>query len=345
MALKIKKQLVSSRKYTYSGKNGKRFIVVHQTDNWQVGANAQAHANLQSNGNTRDASWHWQVDDKQAIQSFPHDVRCWQAGDGKATNGGNYNGISIEICLNRDGNYVKAMENAAKLVRKIMKDEGIALVNVKQHNFFSGKNCPSEIRRGRDGITWPKFIEMIAKVENPPQSKPSKPSKPATNLYRVRKSWSDAKSQKGAYSVLANAKAEADKHKGYSVYDSNGKVVYKGKAAQPAKPSKPTKPSKPKANLAVDGSLGPATIRALQAYFGTPVDGKLSKPSMVVKALQKWLGTTQDGYISEPYSNAVAALQRKFGTKVDGRISKPKSLVIMELQRRLNAGNLDKPAK
>lgn len=44
--------------------------------------------------------------------------------------------------------------------------------------------------------------------------------------YRVRKSWDDAKSQLGAYTVLANAKAMADKHPGYEVYDWNGKQVY-----------------------------------------------------------------------------------------------------------------------
>lgn len=44
--------------------------------------------------------------------------------------------------------------------------------------------------------------------------------------YRVRKSWDDAKSQLGAYTILANAKAMADKHPGYEVYDWNGKLVY-----------------------------------------------------------------------------------------------------------------------
>ena len=44
--------------------------------------------------------------------------------------------------------------------------------------------------------------------------------------YRVRKSWEDAKSQKGAYKVLKNAKACADKNEGYFVFDWNGNVVY-----------------------------------------------------------------------------------------------------------------------
>lgn len=44
--------------------------------------------------------------------------------------------------------------------------------------------------------------------------------------YRVRKSWDDAKSQLGAYTILANAKAMADKNPGYEVYDWNGRQVY-----------------------------------------------------------------------------------------------------------------------
>ena len=55
-----------------------------------------------------------------------------------------------------------------------------------------------------------------------------------TALYRVRKSWSDAASQKGAFHDLSNAKACADKNPGYSVFDENGKVVYPtGTAFQP----------------------------------------------------------------------------------------------------------------
>lgn len=51
-------------------------------------------------------------------------------------------------------------------------------------------------------------------------------TKPSDNLYRVRKSWADASSQIGAYSILANAKAMADSHPGYTVFDSSGKAVY-----------------------------------------------------------------------------------------------------------------------
>ena len=52
--------------------------------------------------------------------------------------------------------------------------------------------------------------------------------------YRVRKSWADAKSQKGAYKILDNAKKCADQNPGYKVFDADGKVVYEPKAAEPA---------------------------------------------------------------------------------------------------------------
>lgn len=42
------------------------------------------------------------------------------------------------------------------------------------------------------------------------------------------------------------------------------------------------------ASGAIDGEIGPATIKALQKKLGTPVDGKVSNPSQMVKALQKW---------------------------------------------------------
>ena len=45
-------------------------------------------------------------------------------------------------------------------------------------------------------------------------------------LYRVRKSWADSKSQKGAYKVLTNAKKCADANPGYSVFDGSGTKVY-----------------------------------------------------------------------------------------------------------------------
>ena len=48
----------------------------------------------------------------------------------------------------------------------------------------------------------------------------------SNNLYRVRKTWEDSKTQKGAYKILENAKKCADANPGYSVFDVNGVNIY-----------------------------------------------------------------------------------------------------------------------
>lgn len=57
---------------------------------------------------------------------------------------------------------------------------------------------------------------------------PASKKKPKAETYRVRKTWKDTKSQKGAFSSLENAKKCADKN-GYFVFNSKGKVIYHGK--------------------------------------------------------------------------------------------------------------------
>lgn len=52
------------------------------------------------------------------------------------------------------------------------------------------------------------------------------PEKLTEGYYYVRKAWEDKKSQKGAYKVLKNAKACADRNPEYAVFDGEGNVVY-----------------------------------------------------------------------------------------------------------------------
>ena len=47
-------------------------------------------------------------------------------------------------------------------------------------------------------------------------------------IYRVRKSFGDIKSQKGAFFLFETAVKTAQKHK-LNVYDNNGKLLYKYK--------------------------------------------------------------------------------------------------------------------
>jgi len=152
----IKQQLVKSTNRISVGKNLINYITIHETANTAPGANAQAHANLQTNGNVRQASWHYQVDDKQVIQSYLDTARCWHAGGN-----GNYQSIGIEICVNSDGNYQKAVENAVKLAKILMARYNLNASRVVQHNFWTGKDCPRFLRNGSKGINWTRFKAML----------------------------------------------------------------------------------------------------------------------------------------------------------------------------------------
>ena len=83
------------------------------------------------------------------------------------------------------------------------------------HRWFANKSCPGNWMYAR-------MDDLASKVTAALGGKPSE----RKQLYCVRKTWSDFKSQKGAYKVLTNAKACADKNPGYSVFNSDGKAVH-----------------------------------------------------------------------------------------------------------------------
>lgn len=64
-------------------------------------------------------------------------------------------------------------------------------------------------------------------------TKVERPKEEKEVWYRVRKTWSDAASQKGAYHNLEYAKKCADENKGYSVFDEAGNVLYSNTAFEP----------------------------------------------------------------------------------------------------------------
>jgi N-acetylmuramoyl-L-alanine amidase len=57
------------------------------------------------------------------------------------------------------------------------------------------------------------------------------PAPAPSGWFRVRKTWADVASQKGAFTILDNAKRCADQNPGYSVFDESGKVIYGGAPA------------------------------------------------------------------------------------------------------------------
>lgn len=143
----------------YRSKSQIKYIVIHETGNRAKTATALAHAKLQFNGNSRQASWHYTVDDKSAYKHFENTVICWHAGNANY----NFNGIGIEMAVNHtdDSDYEKTLINTAELVASLMKLYNIPIDNVIQHNRASGKNCPEILRSGKAKCkinTWSEFI-------------------------------------------------------------------------------------------------------------------------------------------------------------------------------------------
>lgn len=191
--VKIKQNLSPNNNHFW-GVNPCNYITIHETANKSKGANAEMHAQYINNG-SKD-TWHYTVDDTQAIQHYIDTRQCWHAGDGSGK--GNTESIGIEICVNSDGDYLKAVQNAVELVSELMKKHNIPIGNVKQHNHWSGKNCPTQLRNGSKGINWNQFIEKVKK-----ESKSE-----TNNLHHV---------QVGAFRSLNNAKKLKDElvKKGY----------------------------------------------------------------------------------------------------------------------------------
>ncbi|AXU73233.1 TPA: N-acetylmuramoyl-L-alanine amidase [Clostridioides difficile] len=137
-----------TKKKCYPNKNNAKFIVIHETDNEDKGADAKRHAQALNNGNL-EASVHYYVDDKVIYQTLDYKDGAWAVGKsyGTALVAGvtNYNSINIEICVNKDGNYTKARENAIDLTRKLMKDLNISADKVIRHYDAKKKYCPRKM--------------------------------------------------------------------------------------------------------------------------------------------------------------------------------------------------------
>jgi LysM repeat protein len=162
-------------------------------------------------------------------QTLPWNRRGWHAG-GTA----NDTHISFEICEDTltDGAYfAKVYKEASELCAYLCEQYGLTEQNIICHSEGAKKGIASA---HADVMHWfPKhgksmdtFRAEVKKLLG--SAAPAPAPTPQSGLYRVRKTWADSKTQKGAFAVLSNAKALADKNPGYSVFDANGTKVYAG---------------------------------------------------------------------------------------------------------------------
>lgn len=184
--MQIRQNLVSQSKYSIKCPYTMtpEFIVVHNTAN---DASADNEIKYMISNNNQ-VSFHIAVDDKEAVQGIPFSRNVWHAGDG-GIGIGNRKGIAIEICYSKSGGdrFIKAEQNAAKLIAQLLKERGWGIDKVKKHQDFSKKYCP---HRTLD-MGWERFLNMVkAEMGQPVTATPTPTPKPSINFtgaitYRV----------------------------------------------------------------------------------------------------------------------------------------------------------------
>ena len=151
-----------------------KYITIHSTQN--PGATALQHATGMRNGAFRGHSkwnrtgyltWHFTVDDAQAIQSLPLNIQGEHADhDGP----GNKTSIGIEICEFRGkSRQAAAIDRAARLAAYVMHEKGIPLDRVVPHYHWTQvhfnntkKNCPIILLDGgKPGPRWDAFLRRV----------------------------------------------------------------------------------------------------------------------------------------------------------------------------------------
>ena len=324
----INKQYIS-KKNTNSAPNKPKYIVIHETDNFRNGANGLTHATAQFKGHLN-TSVHFYCGDDGVYQVADYTSSCWSIGKTYSNtrpimDATNYNVISVEICVNADGNYTIARDNAIALTKFLMGDLGITEDRVIRHYDAKGKYCPRKMMD--DPSLWVDFKNQIGSKVQPTPS-PIQPT-PISEYYRVGRDWQNGIciGQIGAFKDVENAKRVCSV--GYNVYDGQGSIVY---TSIPTPIPTPPKPQPQVTQLIADGYWGTNTTLRLQQFFGTPQDGIISKPSMLIKKIQKVVGAKQDGYLGK---DTIKKMQAHFGTPQDGVISKPSSMV-KAMQKSLN---------
>ena len=178
-------------------------------------------------------------------QCLPWDHRGWHAG-GSANN----THIGFEICEDdlTDGAYfAKVYKEAVELCAYLCKQYGLTEKNIICHSEGYKQGVASNHgdvmhwfpKHGKSMDTFRAEVKALlttdAKEDDPAQEETpavTYPEKLTSGYYRVRKTWKDSKSQVGAYRILKNAKAAADKKPGTYVFTNDGVAIYPEKAAE-----------------------------------------------------------------------------------------------------------------
>lgn len=165
-------------------------------------------------------------------QTLPWNFKGWHAG-GSANN----THIGFEICedgLTDSAYFAKVYQEAVELCAYLCKEYGLdPLKNIICHSEGAKQGVASNHgdvmhwfpKHGKNMDTFRAAVKAeMEKGASTSSSKTETNTETTEQIYRVRTSWADAKSQIGAYKKLANAKKACKA--GYKVFDKSGKVVY-----------------------------------------------------------------------------------------------------------------------
>lgn len=135
-----------------------RYIVIHETDNRRDSADAEAHNTYLTENGTDITAWHYTVDDHSIYHNIPDNEIAWNAGDNRTKDGGNMNGIGIELCVNIGNDYDATLANGAMLAASLMKAYDLTPDDLRLHEDFMDKICPHRmITEGRVSV----FQQMV----------------------------------------------------------------------------------------------------------------------------------------------------------------------------------------
>ena len=217
--------------------------------------------------------------DGTVYQTLPWNHRGWHCASGKNGSGNNTH-IGVEMCEPACIKYTggstftcfdlaaakavakRTYEAAVELFAMLCKEydlnptaDGVIISHAEGHkrgiasNHGDPEHLWNQLGMGYTMDGFRKDVKAALGETGEDKENAAEPEK----WYRVRKSWADAKSQKGAYKVLKNAKACADKNEGYSVFDWNGNVVYS--------PTKESEPEQKRVSYRVRVSIKNLNIR------------------------------------------------------------------------------------
>lgn len=216
MGLKVTQMLVPSSKYGIKCPYAMtpQYITIHNTAN---DASALSEISYMINNNY-EVSYHYAVDDVQAVQGIPVNRNAWHAGDGLGM--GNTKSIGIEICYSLSGGsrFTKAEDNAAYLTAALLKERGWGIDRVRRHYDWSGKYCP---HRTMD-MGWERWLNLVRKYLGVAQVSTPTPSTPSNNTSKPSNNTGGGKAPQIIYGVKT-------KNHG-TLQDVNGRSDYAGYA-------------------------------------------------------------------------------------------------------------------